>query len=206
MRRSWILLIACLIFGFGVGYVLLAGLSETTPASTLPSPPSHSSDILPAEITPTVTTSLDAETNFLPVVGMPTPDFSLIGINGEKVTLSDLRGRVVLLNFWATWCGPCKSEMPILERYYNRVNRDQFVVLGINFDEPVSSVRAYSEALELTFPLLLDPGAKVQQLYRIRGYPTSIFLDVDGIIQIYHIGLLNEDQLGHYLMELGIDV
>ncbi|HET7010431.1 MAG TPA: TlpA disulfide reductase family protein [Anaerolineales bacterium] len=138
-----------------------------------------------------------------PGVGSSAPDFELTSLDGDRVRLSALQGRVVLLNFWATWCDPCRLEMPDLQTRADRFG-DQLVVLGINFDEPEADVRAFQEELGLTFPLLLDPGAKVQQLYRVVGYPTSVFVDEDGIVRFTHVGIMSGDQIDRYLAELGV--
>ncbi len=139
-----------------------------------------------------------------PAVGSPAPDFELEALDGSPVSLRGQRGRVVVVNFWATWCGPCRVEMPDLEARAVRF-ADRLVVLGVNFDETPAEVAAFRDEVGVTFPLLLDPGAKVQRLYRVLGYPTTYFVDEDGIIRIQHIGLMTSDQIDGYLEELGIN-
>jgi peroxiredoxin len=109
----------------------------------------------------------------------------------------------VLVNFWATWCDPCRLEMPDLQARAERFP-DRLVILGVNFDEPESDVRAFAEELRLTFPLLLDPGAEVQEAYRVLGYPTSVFVDETGIIRAVHVGIMSSDQIDGYLANLGL--
>lgn len=138
-----------------------------------------------------------------PVVGAMAPDFSLMTLTGEEIGLVDLRGKPVVINFWATWCAPCVIEMPILQKYYE-IYKDEIEVLAINADEPPVQVQKFIEGIEVTFPILLDPGAVLQDLYRIRGYPTTFFLDTKGIIRIQHIGLLKEEQIEGYLLEVGV--
>lgn len=138
-----------------------------------------------------------------PEIGAQAPDFALRDLEGNEVRLSDYRGKTVLLTFWATWCGPCRLEMPIFEDRYQELKDDGFTVLGLNYDEPVEDVSAFRDELGLSFPLLLDPGGSVQRLYRIRGYPSSIFVDDQGVVRIVHIGLITEGQLRDYLIELG---
>ncbi len=148
--------------------------------------------------------SLDGEQLLrAPEIGALAPDFELLTITGESIRLDDLRGQVVLLNFWATWCAPCRLEMPHLQNRFELFSPD-LVVLAVNFDEPAQDVGAFVLELGLTFPTLLDPGALVQDLYRVRGYPTSVFVDRDGVIQIIHIGILTEGQLDDYLAQVGI--
>ena len=131
------------------------------------------------------------------------PDFELESVDGELIRLSDLRGKIVALNFWATWCGPCRIEMPDLQERADRF-AGRLEVLGVNFDETPAEVSAFRDELGLDFPLLLDPGAKVQGLYRVLGYPTTFFVDAEGMIRFQHIGLMSEGQLDEYLERLGL--
>ena len=135
-------------------------------------------------------------------VGFTAPDFELVDIKDEKVKLSDLRGKIVVLNFWATWCEPCKVEMPYFEELYQS-ERSDLAILGVNFDEPPDQVKQFVDEFQLSFPILLDPGGEVQNLYRVRGYPTTLIVDQQGIVQFHHIGLITEAQLEHYLTEMG---
>lgn len=137
-----------------------------------------------------------------PEIGAQAPDFALRDLEGNESRLSDYRGSTVLLTFWATWCGPCRLEMPTFEDRYQELKDDGFTVLGLNYDEPVEDVSAFRDELGLSFPLLLDPGGSVQRLYRISGYPTSIFVDAQGVVRVVHIGLITEGQLHDYLVEL----
>ncbi len=134
-----------------------------------------------------------------PEVGAMAPDFTLNDLVGIRVSLSSLRGQVVLLNFWATWCGPCVQELPTIQQRYNGGG---FAVLAINFDESQEKVAGFMTELGVNLPVLLDPGGKVQELYRVRGYPTSFFLDSDGVIRIIHIGQMNQSDLNDYLDQL----
>ncbi|MGH2523160.1 MAG: redoxin domain-containing protein, partial [Anaerolineales bacterium] len=139
-----------------------------------------------------------------PIAGAPAPDFTLDDISGSAVTLSGLKGQVVLINFWATWCGPCRFEMPAIEARYAAHKDQGFTVLAVDADEPAADVSAFAQSLNLTFPVLLDPGAKVNDLYRIRGYPTTFLVDREGLIAKLHIGVMSEAQLEGYLADLGI--
>lgn len=137
-------------------------------------------------------------------VGAPAPDFELDSLSGERIRLRDLRGEPVLLNFWATWCGPCRQEMPEIQARSEKFE-GQFHVVAVNFDEPRDQVQSFVDELGLTFTVVLDPGAKIQKLYRIRGYPTSYFVDAEGILQIQHIGIMTGGQLDDYLVQFGLD-
>lgn len=118
----------------------------------------------------------------------PAPAFSLPSLDGGDVRLKDFRGRYVLLNFWATWCGPCKVEMPSLESLYRRYQGRKLEVVGVSndmFGERV--VKPYVEAQGLTFPVLLDPGLDVSNSFRVMSLPTTYLIDPEGNI----IGVLS---------------
>lgn len=136
-----------------------------------------------------------------PREGAIAPPFSLQNIDGEVVNLADFAGQTVMLNFWATWCAPCRFEMPDIQ---DKFETTDLKVLAINFDESEDLIHPFVDELGLTFPILLDPGAEIQKLYQVRGYPTSVFINGDGIVQIMHIGFIDESQLDGYLQELGI--
>ncbi|KAA3647261.1 MAG: hypothetical protein DWQ07_07095 [Chloroflexi bacterium] len=139
-----------------------------------------------------------------PVVDSLAPDFELENIEGELVSLSDYRGKAVLINFWATWCGPCRIEMPAIQSRFE-AHSDEFVVLAVDNNEPQEAVAAFFDELQLTFPGLLDPGGEIQELYRVRGYPSSYFVDQNGVVKVIHIGVMTEGQLDDYLSQVGID-
>ncbi len=139
-----------------------------------------------------------------PNIGSPAPNFALKDLDGNMIYLEETLGKVVLLNFWATWCGPCRVEMPFFERTYAEFKDEDFVVLAVDFDEPIEAVRAFKEELNLNFPILLDPGGEVQRTYRVLGYPTSVLIDREGLIHAIHVGIMTEAQLDDYLGELGV--
>ncbi len=131
-------------------------------------------------------------------------DFTLETIDGTKVSLSDYRGDVVLVNFWATWCPPCRAEIPDLEAAYQARQGDGFVVLGINVEEPREAVAPFAQAIGMSYPVLLDRGGQVMKMYRAPGLPMSLILDRDGVIQVRHVGFLTREQLEGYLAELSL--
>jgi cytochrome c biogenesis protein CcmG/thiol:disulfide interchange protein DsbE len=139
-----------------------------------------------------------------PVKGSIAPDFRLQNLDGEEVQLSDFRGHPVLINLWATWCGPCRLEMPAIQDRFELYEQEGLVVLAVDFDEAESTVNDFRDELGLTFQILLDPGANVQKLYRNRNYPSSFFVDEAGVIQVHHIGVMTEDQLDDNLAEIGV--
>jgi len=181
--RRLLLVSLGVILGISAGLLLLIGLDPSW---------------LPFQLA-----GMSPESPAVPEIDSPAPDFSLKTISGDTATLSDYAGRVVLINYWATWCLPCRAEMPLLQQYAERYG-DDLVVLAINNGEPADEVEAFIRELDLTLPVLLDPEETVTQLYRIRGFPTTLFIDRDGKIRYQHIGILNEGQLVSYLADLGI--
>ncbi len=139
-----------------------------------------------------------------PVVGATAPTFALARIDGERVDLRNLVGAPLVLNFWATWCQPCRSEMPLLQSRYAAGQEAGLRILAINFDEPEALVRSFVEDLGLTFDILLDPGAYVQGLYRVRGYPTTFFVDARGVIRGHKVGAMDAQELDSYLADIGV--
>lgn len=125
-----------------------------------------------------------------PQKGFLAPDFSLETLDGKTVTLSELRGKPILLNLWASWCGPCRLEMPAMEVVYQDYKDEGFIILALNVtsQDSVSAARNFVLELGLTFPILLDYTGSVSQLYQLRAFPTSFFIDRDGIIQEVVLG------------------
>jgi len=123
-----------------------------------------------------------------PAIGKVAPDFTLTGLDGREVSLSDLRGRPVLLNFWASWCGPCRLEMPLLQQTYETWMRKGLVVLAVNLQEDSARVKEFVEDGAYTFPVLLSPGNAVPLNYNIRNIPATFFIDAEGVIRDIKIG------------------
>ncbi len=134
--------------------------------------------------------------------GRPAPVFLLPGLDNKLHRLTDYRGKQVVLNFWATWCVPCRLEMPLLEKTYQRLQNNGLVVIGINMGEAVSPVRQYVDDLHITFPILLDADQTAAAQYKVIGLPTTFFIDAQGIIRASQVGPLDEDSLQSYLDHL----
>lgn len=141
----------------------------------------------------------------VPEVGRPAPDFTAPDLDGRPVRLSELRGKPVLINFWATWCPPCREEMPQIEAFYRRY-RDQIEVLGVDVGETAEQVRAFLKDTPYSWRFLLDTELKVADLYRVYGIPASYFIDKDGIIRGLYMGAMNADQLRAFARQAGVDV
>jgi cytochrome c biogenesis protein CcmG, thiol:disulfide interchange protein DsbE len=125
-----------------------------------------------------------------PQEGFMAPDFTLDLLEGGQVTLSNLRGKPVVLNVWATWCGPCREEMPAIEKVYRSYKELGLVVIGLNLTSQDSeqAVSAFVQKLGLTFPIALDRDGSVGDRYRPLGLPTTYFIDSQGVIQSVVIG------------------
>lgn len=116
------------------------------------------------------------------------PDFTLKSTTGRNVKLSELRGRVVLVNFWATWCTPCKEELPFFNTLYRRYQNLGLEILGVNIDKVSSHGAQMSAALGLSFPVLFDPAGKTSNVYQIRTMPTTFVVAKDGTLRHVHWG------------------
>ncbi len=117
-------------------------------------------------------------------VGQVAPEFQLRNLRGGDLSLSAFRGKVVLINFWATWCGPCKAEMPSMETLYKSYKRDDFEIIAVSIDTVgENTVRDFVERFHFTFPVVLDNQFVVNQLYEARYVPTSLLIDRKGIIR-----------------------
>lgn len=123
-----------------------------------------------------------------PKVGFSAPDFKLATPDGKSVALSDFAGRPVLLNFWATWCVPCRAELPMLEEVYKEQAPDRLVVLGVDLRDPPAPVNDVATELGLTFPLALDRDSSVTERYQVLGLPASFFIDSHGVIRSIKFG------------------
>ncbi len=120
--------------------------------------------------------------------GVPVPEFRLRSLAGGEGDLAALRGRVVLVNFWATWCPPCVQEMPSLERLHRTLGPEGLVVLGVSVDEDEKAVRDFVARVAVTFPILRDPGAHTAAAYRTTGYPETFVVGADGSLLRSFIG------------------
>jgi peroxiredoxin len=115
--------------------------------------------------------------------GKPAPHFTFPDLDGRKVSLPDFRGKVVLVNIWATWCPPCRDEMPSMQKLYERFKGEHFEILAVNINaDGREAVAPFMQQMNLTFPALLDPKEKIRSLYGITGVPESFIVDREGIL------------------------
>jgi peroxiredoxin len=134
-----------------------------------------------------------------PRVGYLAPDFTLEALDGSTVTLSDLRGTPVFLNFWNTNCQYCKYEMPIIQKIFERYSADELVMYGVNNLDTGKAIEAYMQTNKLSFPMLLDGDEAVTKLYMVTGLPTSFFIDEDGIVRVVQIGEMSTDVMAEHV-------
>ena len=123
-----------------------------------------------------------------PAANSRAPDFTLHAADGRNVRLEELRGQVVLVNFWATWCGPCRQEMPRLNELYTRYRASGVVLLGVNIDDDPATALATAQKLNVAFPVLLDTDKKVSKLYDLSTMPSTVVIDRDGKVRYVHRG------------------
>lgn len=147
---------------------------------------------------PADTDSTDASLPPAPAIGHPAPDLVLATLSGETFKLSEQRGTPVVLNFWATWCPPCRAELPELQVASQRLT-GQVVIAGVNQAEAPADVQAFAAALGLTFPTPLDQNGDASRLYRVRSLPTTFFIDRQGIIRQMQVGPVTEATLAQLL-------
>ncbi len=122
------------------------------------------------------------------------PDFTLKSLQGENLRLNEYRGRVVLLNFWASWCGPCRQEMPLLDRIHKRYQDAGFAVLSVNVEGDPIPARALAQETGVSFPVLIDSGQKISELYELEAMPSSVLIDRDGVVRYIHRGYQPGDE------------
>lgn len=160
----------------GVGYVVMVvGLAPASPPTTSSQP-----EVSPDDQADRPSASSDR----------PAPDFTLADLDGNPVSLSHFRGQPVVINFWTTWCPPCRTEMPYLIEAYEQ-EQGEVVFLAISVDEPASAVRRFAEEYDMPFTVLLDEGGKVAADYGVRGIPVTFFISGDGEIVVRYAGQMS---------------
>ncbi len=215
-NMGWLVLGGGLLLGIAAGLLIAllitrgAGsrrASDPVQASATPSlTPISTTTIVWPTSEPIEDPNVEGETDRppAPFVGEMAPDFELADVDGETVSLRALQGNVVLINFWATWCGPCRIEMPLLQDRYERYFDQGFEILAVSFDAPLDEVLDFRQDYDLSFRFLIDADEAVQDLYRVRGFPTSVIVGRDGIIHAIHFGSISSSQLDGYLYQLGM--
>ena len=215
--------------GNPLGYVLLLGLalgigisiilfvvplngSEKTASltqvsvSAIQSTPTNPINLAAAQTpVPLILLTPQSPVQFRPMVGSPAPDFSLKSLAGNIVRLADLKGKPILINFWASWCIPCRIEMPAIQAAYQKYQDKGLVVLGVNDTtlDNLADVKSFVSEFELTFPILLDETNQITEgRYGVFGLPNSFFIDSGGTIQFIQIGPMSSLQVEENLKKI----
>lgn len=187
--------------------------SQSVTITTQAQPEATPEPVAPSVSLPTIGAEGPAQSQaevFAPPAGMPVapypqnvaPDFTLPQLSDEPLTLSDFRGKPTLVNFWATWCPPCRRELPTLQATYTRYS-DKIGFIAVDLQESAETVAAFAKELGLTFPIVLDQDGSISHVsYEVRGIPTTIFVDANGVVTARHIGPLDEATIESYLAPL----
>lgn len=152
----------------------------------------------PTVATPTPRASYDGP----PQPGQPAPDFALQNLAGEEISLADYAGQPVLVFFWATWCGYCRNEIATISAMFPELQEQGLVILSVDIMEDASVVADYAEEMGIEFPILLDADARLADRYYVRGVPTNVFIDREGVIARMFPGAPEPEQLREYVAEL----
>ncbi len=136
-----------------------------------------------------------------PAIGYVAPDFALTTLEGEEFSLREMRGTPVVLNFWATWCGPCRRELPALQAAAERYD-GEVLIAGVDQGEAAATVQSFVDELGLTFPIPMDADMDVAQEYNVKGMPTTYFVDADGVIRHIWTGEMNSVTLAEGIAKI----
>lgn len=203
-----IVVFAGLIIGivFSWGRLTEQDTSHPSPASTkIPIYKPISTITETAIMDQSIISNLEDQNFFMASIGKSVSDFTLSTIEGKQVSLSDFKGKAVLINLWASWCPPCRLEMPAIQAAYDKYQSQNLVVLGINvtIQDNLDDIKVFVEEFNLTFPILLDESGVVSaELFRLRGLPTSFFIDSEGILQRIQIGAIPTKDLETFIFEI----
>ncbi|HEV2272202.1 MAG TPA: TlpA disulfide reductase family protein [Steroidobacteraceae bacterium] len=122
------------------------------------------------------------------------PAFTLQSVAGKQVSLAQFKGDVVMINFWASWCGPCRQEMPLLDSIYKQYKDMGFTLLGVNVEPDSHNADAWLKRTPVSYPILYDPKSEVSQLYQVQAMPTTVIVDRQGVVRFVHNGYLPGDE------------
>ena len=178
--KNIIIVVSIILLGI---VLMLPSCSKEEETAQIPKPEIETTDVQPPKVDKKFPTA---------------PNFRLPDSRGNTLSLADYHGKVVILDFWATWCGPCKLEMPAIQAAYQMHQEDGLVVLAIAVDDSVSNVRRFFDEYGLSFQPLMDDGT-VSRAYQVFGLPTSVFIGSDGNITARHTGMLTEGKIQEYL-------
>lgn len=199
-KNNWIIDVALIILIFAMGLFIYFRLDRViNSVSDNERQPTPEKQIEMAVETPTPTLVFNFSGNQVEQA----PDFTLTDLEGNSVTLSEFLGKPVVINFWATWCPPCKAEMPVIQQMIEDYP-GEFIVMAVNAGEKEDVIREFVRDNDYDFIFFSDASNSTAYLYGVSGYPTSAFIDEDGILNAMHIGELSKDLLSAYLREIGV--
>jgi peroxiredoxin len=135
------------------------------------------------------------------MAGGPAPDFTLPARGGSNLSLSQYKGQVVMINFWATWCGPCRQEMPLLDAMYRKYKGMGFTLIGVNVEPDSKAAEKFLQGMPVTFPVAFDAESRVSKLYKVQGMPSTVIVDRKGNARVLHKGYRPGDE-NKYLDEV----
>ena len=135
-------------------------------------------------------------------VNYPAPELNLIDLSGKQVSLDDFRGSVILVNLWATWCPPCREEMPTLQAFYEKYKDDGFVLIAIDQEETLEVVQPFVDEFGLTFPVWLDEEYEAERLFKTMNLPSSYVIDRDGTVRLTWIGGISKRNLEKFVPDI----
>lgn len=183
------------LLGFAAFLIVFGNLFSSEPAS-----PVVNVQVTPISASATRPSPIDPELDKAVQVGAVAPNFMLADLDGNQHALADLQGKPVIINFWATWCAPCRIEMPEFEEAFADYASDELVILAVNREESAETVEAFFvDDLGLSFTPLLDETAVAADLYGVFSMPTTYFVDGDGVVQAVHRGPVAREQLDGYI-------
>ncbi len=189
--RDWVLVVTAVI-----AVAVWLALRSSERAAVAPVTTAEPTRIVAGEVAPSPTLAA------APVEGALAPNVALETLDGDTVSLSDYRGQVVLVNFWASWCSPCRVEIPELASLYGDLGEQGFEILAINVGENAEQIGLFTEALEMPFTILLDSDGAAARRYGLRGLPTSLLVDRDGVIRLVHVGIATDAMLREHVLGL----
>ena len=197
MKKTLIVLIAAIVIGISIFTVNNYNTSNTKAKSVQEATSKNDSDQSNSSNATTDTIGINPNASKIKAA-----DFKLKDLEGKELSLSDLKGKKVFLNFWATWCPPCKAEMPEIEKLYQETKNSDLVIVTIEIGEPLDTVKSFIDSNNYHFKVLSDPDQSVAAQYNIASIPSSYFIDVDGNIISKHSGAMNIDQMKAYIKTL----
>ena len=200
-RRAGVIVLLALVLAMGCAAPAPTAEPTLGPEYVVPTPPGWTGSAGPVQgRTSKATPEPTPPEN--PQIGALAPDFVLRDLNGDEVELRDFRGHVVLLNFWATWCPPCRLEIPMFVEVYEELKDQGFVIVAVNMREGRDKVAEFVDEYEMSFPVLLDPTVEVGRRYLAYSIPRNIVIDRDGIVRQIVTGMMEEAQLLAAVREL----